>query len=111
MNRGRLPVIVALLLASHFVSNPCKAQTSAGSAVAECDRLAAHPNDPGKEGAGVAFEKIDAAAAIDVCTKALAANPDHVEEVLAAGAAKVRPILEATMAEVHAAVGIGPRRG
>ena len=40
----------------------------------------------------------------------LAANPDHVEEVLAAGAAKVRPILEATMAEVHAAVGVGARR-
>jgi tryptophanyl-tRNA synthetase len=40
----------------------------------------------------------------------LAANPDHVEQVLAAGAAKVRPILEATMAEVYAAVGIGPRR-
>jgi tryptophanyl-tRNA synthetase len=40
----------------------------------------------------------------------LAANPDYVEEVLAAGVAKVRPILEATMAEVHAAVGVGPRR-
>ncbi|TMB53776.1 MAG: tryptophan--tRNA ligase [Chloroflexi bacterium] len=39
----------------------------------------------------------------------LAADPGHVEEVLAAGAAKVRPILEATMAEVHAATGIGPR--
>jgi hypothetical protein len=30
-----------------------------------------------------------------------------VEDVLAAGAEKVRPILEATMAEVRAAVGIG----
>jgi tryptophanyl-tRNA synthetase len=39
----------------------------------------------------------------------LAADPGHVEEVLAAGAAKVRPILEATMAEVHAATGIGPQ--
>jgi len=39
----------------------------------------------------------------------LAADPGHVEEVLAAGAAKVRPILEETMAEVHAATGIGPR--
>jgi tryptophanyl-tRNA synthetase len=39
----------------------------------------------------------------------LAADPGHVEEVLAAGAAKVRPILEATMAEVHVATGIGPR--
>jgi tryptophanyl-tRNA synthetase len=37
----------------------------------------------------------------------LAADPDHVEGVLAAGAAKVRPILEATMAEVRAATGVG----
>lgn len=37
----------------------------------------------------------------------LAADPGHVEQVLAAGAAKVRPILERTMAEVRAAVGVG----
>ena len=41
---------------------------------------------------------------------ALAADPAIVDETLAAGAAKVRPILEATMAEVRAAVGIGPGR-
>jgi tryptophanyl-tRNA synthetase len=40
----------------------------------------------------------------------LAADPAVVEDTLAAGAAKVRPILDATVAEVHAAVGIGPRR-
>ena len=40
----------------------------------------------------------------------LAARPGLVEEVLAAGRAKVRPILEATMAEVREAVGIGPGR-
>ncbi|MGH2427279.1 MAG: tryptophan--tRNA ligase [Candidatus Limnocylindria bacterium] len=39
----------------------------------------------------------------------LAADPAVVEETLAAGAAKVRPILESTMHEVRAAVGIGPR--
>jgi tryptophanyl-tRNA synthetase len=39
----------------------------------------------------------------------LAAEPAHVEQVLAAGAEKVRPILEATMAEVRAATGIGPQ--
>jgi tryptophanyl-tRNA synthetase len=38
----------------------------------------------------------------------LAADPAVVEETLAAGAAKVRPILEATMSEVRTAVGIGP---
>jgi tryptophanyl-tRNA synthetase len=37
----------------------------------------------------------------------LAADPGHVEGVLAAGAAKVRPILESTMAEVRAATGVG----
>jgi len=41
----------------------------------------------------------------------LAADPHLVEEVLAAGVAKVRPILERTMSEVRAAVGIGPRAG
>jgi tryptophanyl-tRNA synthetase len=41
----------------------------------------------------------------------LASDPGHVERVLAAGAAKVRPILEATMAEVHAATGIGSAPG
>jgi tryptophanyl-tRNA synthetase len=40
----------------------------------------------------------------------LASRPGLVEEVLAAGRAKVRPIIEATMAEVREAVGIGPRR-
>ena len=41
----------------------------------------------------------------------LAADSGHVERVLAAGAAKVRPILEATMGEVRAATGIGPPAG
>ncbi len=39
----------------------------------------------------------------------LAATPGIVEEVLAAGAAKVRPLLVETMREVHDAVGIGTR--
>ncbi|MBA3688977.1 MAG: tryptophan--tRNA ligase [Chloroflexi bacterium] len=41
----------------------------------------------------------------------LAADPGHVERVLAAGAAKVRPILEATMREVREATGIGRPAG
>jgi tryptophanyl-tRNA synthetase len=41
----------------------------------------------------------------------LAADTGHVERVLAAGADKVRPILEATMSEVRAATGIGPPAG
>ncbi len=41
----------------------------------------------------------------------LAASPDYVEQVLADGAAKVRPIALATMAEVRAAAGLGPVKG
>jgi tryptophanyl-tRNA synthetase len=40
----------------------------------------------------------------------LAADPAVVEDTLAAGAGKVRPIIDATMADVRAAVGIGPAR-
>ena len=40
----------------------------------------------------------------------LAADPAVVEDTLAAGAEKVRPILAATLAEVREAVGIGPPR-
>lgn len=39
----------------------------------------------------------------------LAADPTVVEDTLAAGAAKVRPIIEATMDEVRSAVGVGAR--
>ena len=41
--------------------------------------------------------------------KELAATPGIVEEVLAAGAAKVRPLLAETMRQVRDAVGVGPR--
>jgi len=41
----------------------------------------------------------------------LAASPDYVEQVLADGAAKVRPIALATMAEVRAATGLGRPQG
>jgi tryptophanyl-tRNA synthetase len=40
----------------------------------------------------------------------LAAHPDYVEEVLAGGLARVRPIIDASMAEVRAAVGLGARK-
>jgi tryptophanyl-tRNA synthetase len=40
----------------------------------------------------------------------LAADPQVVEDTLAAGVAKVRPLIDATMREVRAAVGIGSPR-
>ena len=41
----------------------------------------------------------------------LAATPDLVEDILATGRDRVRPIVEATMAEVRDAIGTGLRRG
>jgi tryptophanyl-tRNA synthetase len=41
---------------------------------------------------------------------AMADDPELVERVLAAGAAKVRPILEATIDQVRSATGVGPQR-
>ena len=41
----------------------------------------------------------------------LAADAAVVEDTLAAGAEKVRPIIESTMREVRDAVGIGRRAG
>ncbi len=45
--------------------------------VAECDRLAAHPNDPKKVGEGVPFGKIEPAA-VEVCAAAREQAPDSL---------------------------------
>lgn len=37
----------------------------------------------------------------------LMAEPDHIEEILAAGAERVRPLVADTLASVHAATGVG----
>jgi TPR repeat protein len=41
----------------------------------ECDRLAAHPDDPGRVGGGIRFGDINAPAAIAACESAAAAHP------------------------------------
>jgi hypothetical protein len=43
----------------------------------ECDRLAADPKDPERTSEGVELDNIDAAAAIDACTKALEQVPNQ----------------------------------
>lgn len=56
---------VALLLTTAGGS----AQAQFGSS-AECDRLAANPDDPGRVGSGVPFDKIDGLAAVSACRSA-----------------------------------------
>ena len=60
-----------------FPTNHAVADLSAAALVTECDRLAAAPADPNREGPGVALDRIDTAAAIESCGQALARNPGH----------------------------------
>lgn len=47
------------------------------SAVTECDRLAAHPDDPMKLSAGFSEKQVDLVAAIPACKAAVAADPEN----------------------------------
>jgi len=51
------------------------AAQSAPVVITECDRLAAHPNDPDRVTAGVSERAVDTAAAIPACQAAVAADP------------------------------------
>jgi TPR repeat protein len=51
------------------------AAQSAPMVVTDCDRLAAHPNDPDRVTAGVPERQVDTAAAIAACKLAVAADP------------------------------------
>ncbi len=59
----------------------------AADPVAECNRLAANPSDPGHVGPGVAFEAIDSHAAITACLGAVDANPNDARLVYQLGRA------------------------
>src|SRR5438045_8077339 len=62
----RIWLAVAVGLAAAVVQvGPTLAEPSAAAAITECDRLAASPDDPGREGPGVPFDKIDAPPAIE----------------------------------------------
>lgn len=76
MARSALIFMAALLFA---VSTTALAQAPAGGAEL-CDRLVASPYDPTVlAGEGVAFEMIDAEAAIDACSIAVEAAPDNAK--------------------------------
>lgn len=45
----------------------------------DCDRFAAHPNDPQKKTSGVPFNKIDANAAVAACEEALRRYPNDIQ--------------------------------
>lgn len=45
--------------------------------IAECDRLAAHPDDPGRKAAGVPWEKLDGTQAVAACGRATDQRPNN----------------------------------
>jgi hypothetical protein len=53
------------------------AAQSAPAVVTDCDRLAAHPNDPDRVTAGVPERLVDTAAAVTACKIAVAADPSN----------------------------------
>jgi uncharacterized protein YhfF len=79
---------IGLLLVSTAMAFCCQpllaamSELSAGSVavqaqVAECDRLAAHPEDPAKVTAGVSQSSMDKPAAVAACRQAVQAAPDN----------------------------------
>ena len=67
-----------LLSANAFGWEPLRFDPSGFSQeVTQCDRLAAHPLDPFKVGAGVSQSAVDLAAAVPACEAAVAADPDN----------------------------------
>ncbi len=62
---------------SIFAALMLVAAQSAPAIVTDCDRLAAHPNDPDRVTAGVPERQVDTAAAIAACKVAVAADPGN----------------------------------
>lgn len=50
--------------------------------ILKCDELAAHPSDPQKKGTGVAYNQINAQAAIAACQRDLKANPNNIRLIM-----------------------------
>ena len=67
-------VIAATLLATAL---PTMTIADADPAITECDRLAAHPEDPDHIGAGVATQNVDLPRAVAACRTELAKQPDN----------------------------------
>jgi TPR repeat protein len=83
MLTGREGIVAAQVPVDQTVSPPASGSSqadkspadSASSAVRECDRLAAHPDDPGRMMAGVPWEKLDGQRAVAACSVATDRRP------------------------------------
>jgi hypothetical protein len=64
--------------------------------ITDCDRMAAHPNDPLRRAAGVAFDGITHEAAIAACHQALAATQNEARLLFLRGRAHNRAADDAT---------------
>jgi tetratricopeptide (TPR) repeat protein len=58
--------------------------------ITDCDRAAAHPNDPLRRASGVVFDDINQEAAIAACDQALAATPNEARLLFQRGRAQNR---------------------
>lgn len=72
--------LAVALLAAGLAASPAPASAQAwspppGAVVTECDRLAAHPEDPDRVAPGVPQAQVDTARAIEACRAAVAADP------------------------------------
>ena len=65
--------LIASVVGVALLISPAKADT----VITECDRLAAHPEDPQKVTPGVHQNDIDYPKAIAACEQALVANPSE----------------------------------
>jgi hypothetical protein len=69
-----IQVIAVVLLATAL---PMLALADADPAITECDRLAAHPEDPDHIGIGVPTQNVDLPAAVIACRAELERQPDN----------------------------------
>jgi len=91
VRRRRIGLLAAAgVVAGILLAGPAIADPSPAAAITECDRLAAHPKDPNREGPGVALDKIDVPAAIASCGHALAQNPNNPRVTFNLGRANER---------------------
>lgn len=89
-HRSEVWVMAVVMGAVILLPVRANGETAADAIITECDRLAAHPEDAGRQGPGIAFEQINAAAAIDRCGQAFARNPNNPHVAFTLGRAHER---------------------
>ncbi len=81
-------VVFAVLIASSALLTPAaNSQGAQDAAATDCDKYAAHPGDPARKAAGIAFEKINTDLAIPACEAAVRQYPDSPRLVFQLGRA------------------------